>query len=168
MIPVLWLSTVGKFTKMFTHNIYRKISNIRRTKCQNLNDSRLVLQLSVRRQAMLQLHLSYRQFYCQFRCVFSHLGFLLQSTRSIICLIDNVMKHWSVDITHTLTHKYIPYIHMVLGDWLIMLCCHSEQKYDLCIIERQWKSLVEDSWLPASHCCRVCVIAVVHNIILNS
>ena len=27
--------------------MYRKVSNIRRTKCQNLNDSRLVLQLSV-------------------------------------------------------------------------------------------------------------------------
>ena len=27
--------------------IYRKVSNIRRAKCQNLNDSRLVLQLSV-------------------------------------------------------------------------------------------------------------------------
>ena len=26
---------------------YRKVSNIRRAKCQNLNDSRLVLQLSV-------------------------------------------------------------------------------------------------------------------------
>ena len=26
---------------------YRKVSNIRRTKCQNLNDSRLVLQLSI-------------------------------------------------------------------------------------------------------------------------
>ena len=68
-------------------DIYRKVSNIRRTKCHNLNDSRLVLQLSVpnplkpsvksimkmsfeqRRQAMLQLHLSYRQFYCQLRCV---------------------------------------------------------------------------------------------------
>ena len=64
----------------------RKVSNIRFTKCQNLKDSRLVLQLSVpnplkpsvksvmkmkleqRRQAMLQLHLSYRQFYCQLRC----------------------------------------------------------------------------------------------------
>ena len=34
LIP-LWLS------------IYRKVSNIRRTKCQNFNDSRLVLQLSV-------------------------------------------------------------------------------------------------------------------------
>ena len=29
---------------------YRKVSNIRRTKCQNLNDSRLVLQLSVPNQ----------------------------------------------------------------------------------------------------------------------
>ena len=66
---------------------YHKVSNIRRTKCQNLNDSCLVLQLSVpnplkpsvksimkmlleqRRQAMLQLHLSYRQLYCQLRCV---------------------------------------------------------------------------------------------------
>ena len=28
-------------------NQYRKVSNIRRTKCQNLNDSRLVLQLPV-------------------------------------------------------------------------------------------------------------------------
>ena len=27
--------------------MYGKVSNIRRTKCQNLNDSRLVLQLSV-------------------------------------------------------------------------------------------------------------------------
>ena len=27
--------------------IYRKVSNIRRAKCQNLNESRLVLQLSV-------------------------------------------------------------------------------------------------------------------------
>ena len=61
---------------------YRKISNIRRTKSQNLNESRLVLQLSLpnplnpgvksrmkmeleqRRQAMLQLHLSDQQLNC--------------------------------------------------------------------------------------------------------
>ena len=61
---------------------YRKISNIRHTKFQNLNDSHLVLksslpnplkpgvklrmkmQLEQRRQAMLQLHLSDRQFNC--------------------------------------------------------------------------------------------------------
>ena len=67
--------------------IYRKVSNIRRTKSHYLNDSRLVLQLSLpnrlkpgvksrkkmqleqRRQAMLQLHLSDRQFYCLQRCV---------------------------------------------------------------------------------------------------
>ena len=61
--------------------IYRKISNIRRTKSPNLNASRLVLQFSLpnpmkpgvksrmkmqleqRRQAMLQLHLCDRQYY---------------------------------------------------------------------------------------------------------
>ena len=67
---------------------YRKISNIWRNKFQNLNISRLVLQLSLldqlkpvenfksrmkmyleqRRQAMLQLHLSDQQFYCPLRC----------------------------------------------------------------------------------------------------
>ena len=67
------------------HKNCRKISNIRRTKSPNLNVSRLVLQLSLpnpmkpdvrsrmkmqleqRRQAMLQLHLSDRQFYCPLR-----------------------------------------------------------------------------------------------------
>ena len=62
------------------HMIYRKISNIRRTNSQNLNDSHLVLQSSLpnplkpgvksrmkiwleqRRQAMLQLYLSDQQF----------------------------------------------------------------------------------------------------------
>ena len=66
--------------------IYRKISNIRCTKSPNLNVPRLVLQLSLpnsmkpgvksrmkmlleqRRQAMLHLHLSDRQFYCLLRC----------------------------------------------------------------------------------------------------
>ena len=68
-------------------NICRKISNIRRTKYQSLNDSRLMLQLPLpnplkpgvmsrmkvlleqRRQAMLQLHLSDHQFYFLLRCV---------------------------------------------------------------------------------------------------
>ena len=66
---------------------YRKLSKKRRTKYQNLNDSRLVLQLSFpsplrsgvksrmkmlleqRRQAMLQLHLSDQQFYCFLKCI---------------------------------------------------------------------------------------------------
>ena len=66
---------------------YRQISNIRRTKSQNLNVSRLVLQLSLpnllkpciklrmkmlleqRRQAMLQLHPSGQQFNYPQRCV---------------------------------------------------------------------------------------------------
>ena len=66
---------------------YRQFSNIRRTQSQNINVSRLVLQLSFpnplkldvnlrmkmqleqRRQAMLQLHLSDQQFYCLLRRV---------------------------------------------------------------------------------------------------
>ena len=66
---------------------YRKVSNIRRTKCQILNVSRLGFQLSLRnilkpsvkwrmkmqleqcRQVMLQLHLSDRQFNCLLKCV---------------------------------------------------------------------------------------------------
>ena len=66
--------------------IYRKVSNIRRTKFQNLNVSCILMQLSSlnslkpgvklimkmlleqRQQAMLQLHLSYQQFYCLLRC----------------------------------------------------------------------------------------------------
>ena len=77
-------------------HIYRKISNIRCTKYPNLNVSRLVLQLSLpnpmkpcvksrmkmqleqRRQAMLQLYLSDRQFYCLLRCA------LLETRRYII------------------------------------------------------------------------------------
>ena len=67
-------------------SIYRKISYLRRTKFQNLNASRLGLQLSLcniltpgvmpimkmwleqHRQAMLQLHLSDQQLYCQLGC----------------------------------------------------------------------------------------------------
>ena len=66
--------------------MYRQVSNIRRTESQNLNVSRLGLQLSLRnilkpdvkprmkmqleqrRQAMLQLHLSDQQFNCLLKC----------------------------------------------------------------------------------------------------
>ena len=69
------------------HPIYRQVSNIRRTKHQHLKDSRTVLRLSLpnplkpdvksrmkmlleqRRQAMLQLHMSDRQFYCLLGCI---------------------------------------------------------------------------------------------------
>ena len=65
---------------------YRKTSSISRAKSQNLNVSCILLQLSLlnplkpgvklrmkmqleqRWQAMLQLHLSYQQFYCLLRC----------------------------------------------------------------------------------------------------
>ena len=59
---------------------YHRISNIRRTKSQNLNVSPLVLQLSlsnpfkpgvkrtIKLSAMLQLHLSYKQWHCLIKC----------------------------------------------------------------------------------------------------
>ena len=82
-------------TRYTTHTVFvfisvswhcRKISNISHTKCQNLNYSRPVLQLSLpdplkagvklrmkmyleqRRQAMFQLHLSDQQVHCLLRC----------------------------------------------------------------------------------------------------
>ena len=66
--------------------IYRQLSNIKRSKSQNLNVSRLVLELSLlnplkscvksrmktqleqRRQALLQLRLSDQQIYCLLAC----------------------------------------------------------------------------------------------------
>ena len=72
---------------LIMENNYRKVSNIRRTKSQNLKASRLILQMSLpnplkpgvklrmkmyleqRRQAMLQLHLSDQQFNCLLKCV---------------------------------------------------------------------------------------------------
>ena len=72
--------------ELWKHILSRKISNIRRTKPENLSDCRLVLklplanplksgvklrmkmQLEQRRQAMLQLHLSNQQYYCQLMC----------------------------------------------------------------------------------------------------
>ena len=66
---------------------YRKVSNISRTKSTNLNDfhlvlplslsnlskpgvkSRMKIQLELRRQAMLQLHLSDEQFNYLLKCV---------------------------------------------------------------------------------------------------
>ena len=77
-VPILWV---------MPYVTYRQVFNIRRTKSQHLKDSRTVLRLSLpnplkpdvksrtkmqleqRRQAMLQLYLSDRQFYCQLRCV---------------------------------------------------------------------------------------------------
>ena len=70
-----------------SHRSYRQVSNIRCTKSQHLKCSSTVLRLSLpnplkpdvksrmkmqleqRRQTMLQLHLSDRQFYCLLRCV---------------------------------------------------------------------------------------------------
>ena len=71
----------------YTYRTYRTISNIRRTKSQNLNVSRLGLRMSLRnilkpsvkwrmkmqleqrRQAMLQLQWSDQQFNCLLKCV---------------------------------------------------------------------------------------------------
>ena len=72
--------------RLFSWNNVKTLNNIRYTKSQNLNDSRLVLSLSLpnllklgvkprikmeleqRRQGMLQLHLSDQQVYCLVRC----------------------------------------------------------------------------------------------------
>ena len=93
--PLMHIESLGIFvscgwkcvSKKIDVSIYRKTSNTRRTKWHNLNDSRLVLQLSLpnplkplimsrmkmqleqRRQAMLQLHLRDQQFYWLHRCV---------------------------------------------------------------------------------------------------
>ena len=76
----VYLWWITSYKSPYGVSIYRKIANIRRTKIQNVNDYRLVLQLSLpnplnpglksrmkmqleqRRQAMLQLHLSHQQF----------------------------------------------------------------------------------------------------------
>ena len=82
------LQSADKWFKVLHGGIeYRQVSNIRRTKSQHLKDSRTVLRLSLpnplkpdvkprmkmkleqRRQAMLQLRLIDRQFYCLPRCV---------------------------------------------------------------------------------------------------
>ena len=73
-------------TKCIFRWTYHKTSSISRTKFQNLNVSCILMQLSSlnslkpgvklimkmlleqRRQAMLQLHLGYQQFYCLLRC----------------------------------------------------------------------------------------------------
>ena len=87
-IPV-YVFSITTYKEVHKNKVYtyRKVSNIRCTKSPNLNDSRLVLQLSLsnilkpgiksrmkmqleqRRQAMLQLHLSHQQFNCLLKCV---------------------------------------------------------------------------------------------------
>ena len=91
-LSVTWMNLSGfsilcsRYSR-YNDYLYRKISNIRPTKFQNLNVSRLDLQLSLpnplkpcfksrmkmqleqRRQAMSQLHLSNQQMYCLLSCV---------------------------------------------------------------------------------------------------
>ena len=87
MTVQLKFSRSGSGSWFCRKDIYREISNIRRTKSQTINDSHLVLksplpnplklgvksrmkiELEQRRQAMLQLHLSDRQFNCPPMCV---------------------------------------------------------------------------------------------------
>ena len=81
-----WANVSKPFYVTSVGNSYRQISNIRRIRSRHLKDSRTVLRLPLpnplkpdvksrmkmwleqRRQAMLQLHLSDRQFYCLLRC----------------------------------------------------------------------------------------------------
>ena len=78
----IWRHDTNSANCVHQRPYYRQLSNIRRTKSQNLNVSRLVLQLAVcitlkpgvksrmkkqleqRRQAMLQLHLSDKKIHC--------------------------------------------------------------------------------------------------------
>ena len=47
-LTLYYLGGSGQKNGILVHDSrYRKVSNIRRTKCQNLKDSRLILQLSV-------------------------------------------------------------------------------------------------------------------------
>ena len=45
-VRIVWAWEIH-YSLFALYDMYRKVSNIRRTKCHNLNDSRLVLQLSV-------------------------------------------------------------------------------------------------------------------------
>ena len=81
------LLNVWHILRWHPYIIYRQVSNIRRTKSQHLKDSctvsrlslpnplkpdvksRMKMELEQHRQAMLQLHLSDRQFYCLLTCV---------------------------------------------------------------------------------------------------
>ena len=92
-IASIWKYCVGNLLSLQSYFIleslfayYRKTSSISRTKSQSLNVSCILLQVSSlnplkpgvklimkmyleqRRQAMLQLHLSYQLFYCVLRC----------------------------------------------------------------------------------------------------
>ena len=87
---------------------YCKISNISCTKSQNLNDSHVVLQLSLpnplkpgvksgmkmqleqHRQVMLQLHLSDQQFYCLLRCILYYMFHGKYSRR--ICIKSTITQ----------------------------------------------------------------------------
>ena len=85
ILTLLWTNDLFQNDRDEASMIYRKTSSISRTKFQNLNVSCILLQLSSlnslkpgvklimkmleqRRQAMLQLHLSYQQLYCLLRC----------------------------------------------------------------------------------------------------
>ena len=79
---------------------YRKISNIRSNKSQHLNDSRLVLQMSLPNpfkpsvkwiMKMLQLHLSYQQWYCLQRCAYIR-GLTVLPTTSLNSRHQNMIQ----------------------------------------------------------------------------
>ena len=72
-----WTDALREYDNIQQQCNYRKTSSISRTKSLNIDVSNLVLQLSLlnplkpgvkSRMKMLQLHQSYRQFYCLSRC----------------------------------------------------------------------------------------------------
>ena len=116
---------------IYMEDIYRQVSNIRRTKSQRLNDYRTVLRLSLpnplkpdvkskmkmqleqRRQAMLQQHMSDRQFYCLLRCVLYY-RFYGSNTSAFIHSI--AILTISLDSFYINSHLFISMYHTDLGN----------------------------------------------------
>ena len=106
---------------------YRQVSNIRRIEYQNLKVSCLVLQLSLpnllkpcvqlrikillehRRQGMLQLHLSDRQFYCQLRCAYIR-------DDTVGCRWLEGRKNKSIQLTHWSGNKTASILQMTFSN----------------------------------------------------
>ena len=130
--------------------VYRKISNIRRTKSPNLDVSRLVVQLSspnlmkpgVKSRMKMQLeqrqlHLSDRQFYCLLRCVlYQRLDGMFR--RNILSILTK--------------HGRGNNIYVQLVFWFDMLDYHSLFWFCFCIICTfavivVWFCICLDPWL---------------------
>ena len=136
--------------------MYRKTSSISRTKFQNLNVSCILLQLSSRhplkpgvksrmkmsleqrRQAMLQLHLSYQQFYCLVRCdlyerfygniciaKYDACAMMIFFNHLRVCMMvaDDLMPIWCQDICNH--HDDLGWlVHLRDSAWWLLIAWH--------------------------------------------